>query len=38
MKKTIGSLPVWQFTLLLVVVLVTFTVAVKAYENRKKAA
>ena len=38
MKKTIGSLPVWQFALLLVAVLTTFTVAVNAYNKRQKTA
>ena len=38
MKKAIGSLPVWQFALLLVAVLATFTVAVNAYNKRQKTA
>ena len=36
MKKAIGSLPVWQFTLLLVTVLAVFTVTVNAYNKRQK--
>jgi len=35
MKKTIGSLPVWQFSLLLVAVLAGFTIAVNAYNKRQ---
>jgi hypothetical protein len=38
MKKAIGSLPVWQFTLLLVAVLAVFTVAVNVYSKRQKTA
>jgi hypothetical protein len=38
MKKAIGSLPVWQFTLLLVAVLAVFTVAVNTYNKRQKTA
>ena len=38
MKKTIGSHPVWDFTLLLVTVLAVFTVAVNAYNKRQKTA
>lgn len=35
MKKAIGSIPVWQFTLLMVAILATFTVVVNAYEKRQ---
>ena len=38
MKKAIGTLPIWQFTLLLVSVLAVFTVAVNAYNKRQKTA
>ena len=38
MKKAIGSLPVWQFALLLVAVLATLTVAVNAYNKRQNTA
>lgn len=35
MKKAIGSIPVWQFILLTVAVLATFTVVVNAYQKRQ---
>lgn len=36
MKKTIGSLPVWQFVLLLVAVLAAFTLLVRVLKNAIK--
>ncbi len=38
MNKTIASLKVWQFGLLLVGILVVFTVCVNAYNKRNKTA
>ncbi len=35
MKKTIGSLPVWQFILLSVAILAAFTLVVKRIEKRQ---
>lgn len=35
MKKSIGSILVWQFTLLVVAILTTFTVVVNAYNKRQ---
>ena len=38
MKKAIGSLPVWQFILLMIALLAVFTMAVNAYQKRQKTA
>jgi hypothetical protein len=38
MNKTIGSMPLWQFILVLVSVLAVFTLVVRAYQQRKTAA
>lgn len=38
MNKTIGSLKIWQFGLLLVGILVVFTISVNAYNKRNKTA